>query len=97
MGAHGVVQPVRNKQMLTCGIMRIREGVSVFKSYSTRRKKPTQAHANAMGFLFARASGRVSYSGVKWDAVKWPDYDRWSPAEFYRHPGDKTGEATGEA
>ena len=59
------------------------------RSYSTRRKKPTEADANVKGYVFARAASGLSYSGVLWRDVRWPEYDRWMPAEFYEKPGDR--------
>jgi hypothetical protein len=59
------------------------------RSYSTRRKRPPEADANVKGYVFARKPGRIGYEGVLWHEVKWPEYDRWSPAEFYAVPGDK--------
>lgn len=59
-------------------------------SYSTRgKRKPTEADANRLGYVFAKKPHRIGYEGVLWHQVKWPEYDRWSPAEFYAQPGDK--------
>lgn len=61
-------------------------------SYSTRgKRKPTEADANIKGVVFGRKVGRIGFEGVPWRDVKWPEYDRWAPAEFYRTPGDKQG------
>lgn len=60
------------------------------KTYSTKRKKPTSEDANYLGYVFARKPDRIGYEGVIWSEVRWPNYDRWSPAEFYKVPGDKT-------
>lgn len=61
------------------------------KTYSTRgKRKPTKVDANVKGFVFARKRDGFSFAGVEWFMVRWPEYDRWSPAEFYAVPGDRT-------
>ena len=45
-------------------------------TYSAKYK-PTEKDANVLGYVFARRADSGYYSGVKWDKVKLPEYDRW--------------------